>query len=62
MVGLWSWLLSILWIALGIWRVWIRVGRRIAHCTVALLIDHATLLARVLTWNLAVRWSVADGW
>ena len=30
--------------------------------TIALLIDHAALLARVLTWDLAICWSVANWW
>ena len=30
--------------------------------TIALLIDHAALLARVLAGNLAICWSVADRW
>src|ERR1700722_262375 len=49
--GLWCGgltLLSILWVALSVGRMWVRVCWRIAHLTIALLIDHATLLARVL--------------
>jgi uncharacterized membrane protein HdeD (DUF308 family) len=40
--------------------VGVRVGWRIAHLTVALLVDHAALLARVLTGNLTVCWSIAN--
>src|SRR5271163_3866311 len=55
-------LLSVLWVALSVGRMWVGVCWRIAHLTIALLIDHTALLARVLTGNLTICRSVADGW